>query len=802
MMGEAMRYAVRRVDNSSEELFGYSFKIKNIYGSNERQDVRPHVLKTFTSRVLFLIGPYSPETSYVASILTGTFGQIAISYSAAFSDFDSKAMLRTVPSNFYRVQALLELVKQLEWNYLAVISSYGHDGELDAKKFISKLSHIGVCLGEQIYLPKQSSADHNTFENAVVTIQKDPRIKAIILFTVNDDSRSIMKALKDKKLEYFYRIICAFGCTNYKEVVEEVGDVALGTISLDIHYKRDYKFEKHFLSLTPKSNNESYFIAFWEKVFNCSVNDGNLTNHSSGHTPCTGEEKLEEGKGYYPLTPVHTVIDAVYSVAYALKEFIKNSCHKNQQRMVNQTECLVKPSRSVQYTSKISRYLHKMSYQDGTLKDYDKSINERRYDIHLFVYERGQYKNKVIGKWVVNKTSKDQLHDSSKLYPLFEIDLIYLRENNSGSHFRARCSEQCNTGYVKVRDQNQMISQCCWNCQKCPPNHIVRNDSCIPCDEKERATESKCVPLPENYLKLGTNTGYPFQVVILLLSFGGLFLTLSVAILFVKFNENRIVRAYGRDLCYMILTGVAILFICPFPFLAKPSIISCIFRGSLPGIAFLTCYAPLFLKINRIYRIFLHAQTSVARPVLVSSKSLLLCSFGIVSVQFLLATIWLVSKMPYPDAAVPRKRKYIILTCTGESSPILMLLTVILSVIFMISSTILAFKTRHFPKNYNESKYIGITLYITCVSWALFLPSYFFASSENSDFLREYLMCTLCVLIGYITLLGLFGHKVKLLLCTSKEKLSQKSNGPPSISFSFEPTNNHEINRLTMDQNL
>ena len=406
MMGEAMRYAVRRADNSSEDLFGYSFAIKKIYESNEREDVRTHVLKTFTSRVIFLIGPYSPETSYVASILTGAFRQIAISNSAAFSDFDSKAMLRTIPSNFYRVQALLELMKRLEWNYLAVISSYGHDGELDAKKFISKLSRTGVCLGEQIYLPKQSSADHNTFENAVVTIQKDPRIKAIILFTINDDSRSIMKALKDKKLEHFYRIICAFGCTNYKEVVEEVGEVALGTISLDIHYTRDYKFEKHFLSLTPKSNNESYFIAFWEKVFNCSVNDGNLTNHSSGRTPCTGEEKLEEGKGYYPLTPVHTVIDAVYSVAYALKEFIKNSCHKNEQRMVNQTECFIKPSRSVQYTSKISRYLHKMCYQDGTLKDYDQSINECRYDIHLFVYEIGQYKNKVIGKWVVNKRVK------------------------------------------------------------------------------------------------------------------------------------------------------------------------------------------------------------------------------------------------------------------------------------------------------------------------------------------------------------------------------------------------------------
>ena len=802
MMGEAMKYAVDSVNKNIEELLGYSLKIKKIYGSDNEDDVLNNVLQTFLVKVPFLIGPYSAETSYEASILTGTFRQIAISYSAAFSDFDSKAMWRTVPSNFYRVQALLKLVERLEWNYVAVISSYGHDGELDAKKFISKLSHIGVCLGEQIYLPKQSSANHNSFDNAVVTIQKDQRIKAVILFTVNKDSRSIMKALKDKKLEQFYRIICAFGCINYREVVEEVEDVALGTISLDIHYRRDYEFEKHFLSLTPKSNNKTYFISFWEKVFNCSIDDVNMSNHFSGRIPCTGDEKLEEGKGYYPLTPVHTVIDAVYSFAYALKEFIRNVCHKDKEWMSDKTECVINPNNPEKYRTKIQNSLSKISYQDGTLKNAELLINGCQYDIHLFVKERGEYRSKYIGKWVVNKTDKDQLHDSSELDALFKIDLKNLKENGSDSDFRARCSEQCNVGYVKVRDQNQMISQCCWNCQKCPPNNIVQNDSCIPCDEKERAIESKCVPLPEHYLDMSTNTGYSFQVVILLLSFSGLFSTMFVAVLFIKFNGNRIVRAYGRDLCYMILAGVAILFICPFPFLAKPSTISCILRGSLPGVAFLTCYAPLFLKINRIYRIFLHAQTSVARPVLVSSKSLLLCSFGIVSVQFLLAAVWLVSKMPYPDAVVPRKQDYVILTCTGESSPILMLLNVILSVIFMVSSTVLAFKTRHFPKNYNESKYIGITLYITCVSWALFFPGYFFASSENSDFLREYLMCTLCVLIGYITLLGLFGPKIKLLLCTSKEKLSQKSNGPPSISFSFEPTNNHEINRLTMEQNM
>ena len=399
-----------------------------------------------------------------------------------------------------------------------------------------------------------------------------------------------------------------------------------------------------------------------------------------------------------------------------------------------------------------------------------------------------------------NKLNNSSQYDISELNPRFELKLTHLREYRSESHLRVICSKECNAGYVRIRDSNPQKSKCCWSCQQCPPNNIVRNDSCLSCDETEMVVAENCVRLPERYLDLNENPGQPFQVTMLILCVTGLSFTFFVIVIFVKFNGNRIVRAYGRDLCYLILTGVAMLFLCPFPFLVKPSTLSCVFRGSLPGVSFFACYAPLFLKINRIYRIFLHAQTSVARPALVSTKSLSLTSFGIVSLQFLLSAVWLVSKMPHPAPVVSRDRKYIILTCTGESSPMLMPLNLALSVIFMISSTILAFKTRNVPKNYNGSKYIGITLYITCVSWVLFFPGYFFASSGNLEFLREYLMCTICVLIGYITLLGLFGLKVKLLCCTSKEKLNEKSKEGRGYTFSFETSHTNDLNGLTMEQ--
>ena len=46
-MGEAMKYAGLSVNNNSQLLFGYTFEIKEIDGSNDEDDVRDNVLQTF-----------------------------------------------------------------------------------------------------------------------------------------------------------------------------------------------------------------------------------------------------------------------------------------------------------------------------------------------------------------------------------------------------------------------------------------------------------------------------------------------------------------------------------------------------------------------------------------------------------------------------------------------------------------------------------------------------------------------------------------------------------------------------------
>ena len=115
----------------------------------------------------------------------------------------------------------------------------------------------------------------------------------------------------------------------------------------------------------------------------------------------------------------------------------------------------------------------------------------------------------------------------------------------------------------------------------------------------------ECQQLPQVFINIENN---PFAITILCLTGLGICSIFIITVIFIRFNNTRVIRSSGRDLSDMILVGITVTFSCPFVFLTKPSVAICALRGLLPGAGFLTCYAPLFLKTNRIYRIFLYAK--------------------------------------------------------------------------------------------------------------------------------------------------------------------------------------------------
>lgn len=114
------------------------------------------------------------------------------------------------------------------------------------------------------------------------------------------------------------------------------------------------------------------------------------------------------------------------------------------------------------------------------------------------------------------------------------------------------------------------------------------------------------------------------------------------------------------------------------------------------------------------------------------------------------------------------------------------------NLLLIIICSFYAFKTRKLPDNFNESRYIALSVYTTLVIWTVFLPSYFV---NNRAFHQVILLTSATLLNGTVNLMCLYIPKIYATLGSdSNIKFSYKT---PST------TNSHELAKCmsTLSQN-
>ena len=94
--------------------------------------------------------------------------------------------------------------------------------------------------------------------------------------------------------------------------------------------------------------------------------------------------------------------------------------------------------------------------------------------------------------------------------------------------------------------------------------------------------------------------------------------------------------------------------------------------------------------------------------------------------------IWFLVEPPdtrhfFPD---PNRKSDVILKCKVKDARILE--SLVYNILLITLSTIYAIKTRKIPENFNESKFIGFTMYTTCIIWLAFIPL-FFGTGNNFE---------------------------------------------------------------------
>ena len=89
------------------------------------------------------------------------------------------------------------------------------------------------------------------------------------------------------------------------------------------------------------------------------------------------------------------------------------------------------------------------------------------------------------------------------------------------------------------------------------------------------------------------------------------------------------------------------------------------------------------------------------------------------------------------------------------------------NIFLVVLCTVYAIKTRNFPENFNEAKFIGFSMYTTCVIWAAFIPLYFGSGHK---------VITLCLSTSFsATVLLLFLFLPKVYIIVFKPENNQRS---------------------------
>uniref|UniRef100_A0A8C4X4R4 Glutamate receptor, metabotropic 8a n=1 Tax=Erpetoichthys calabaricus TaxID=27687 RepID=A0A8C4X4R4_ERPCA len=455
----------------------------------------------------------------------------------------------------------------------------------------------------------------------------------------------------------------------------------------------------------------------WEENFGCKL--GSHGKRVGNLKKCTGLEKIGRDSSYEQEGKVQFVIDAVYSMAHALHNMHKEHCPGYVglcARMSNiDGKELLHNIRSVNFNGSA-----------GTPVIFNENGDAPgRYDI--FQYQstnRSTTEYKIIGHWT------DQLH----------LNMNEMHWTTGDSSIPASvCSVPCKPG---ERKKTVKGVPCCWHCERCEGYHYqVDEFSCELCPYDQRPNENRttCQPIP--IIKLEWHS--PWAVVPVFISMLGIIGTTFVIVTFVKYNDTPIVRASGRELSYVLLTGIFLCYAITFLMIAAPDTAVCSFRRIFLGLGMCFSYAALLTKTNRIHRIFEQGKKSVTAPKFISPASQLVITFSLISFQLLGVLIWFAVDPPHiivdygeqrtPDPQNARG----VLKC--DISDLSLICSLGYSILLMVTCTVYAIKTRGVPETFNEAKPIGFTMYTTCIIWLAFIPI-FFGTAQSAE--RMYIQTT------------------------------------------------------------
>lgn len=239
---------------------------------------------------------------------------------------------RTVPPDNYQVEVLADLVQKFNWTYVSLVSSEGQYGDSGSTAFQREARARNICIPIIEEVPHH--ADDAKFDEIFANLHEKDNAKGVVLFLREEDARGILAAAKRSNRTHNFVFLAPDAWGRQQKLVEGLEDVAEGAITVELTSQNIEEFNEYMMNLTPATNKRNpWFREYWEKLFQCKVDDESHRGYNNGYTynatevPCSQHLRLDASVGYTQEPKVQFVVDAVYAFAYALDSLINDYCY-------------------------------------------------------------------------------------------------------------------------------------------------------------------------------------------------------------------------------------------------------------------------------------------------------------------------------------------------------------------------------------------------------------------------------------------------------------------------------------------
>ncbi|KAM6174119.1 taste receptor type 1 member 2 [Erethizon dorsatum] len=746
---QAMRFAVEEINNQSSLLpgvqLGYEI-VDSCYQTNNVQPVLYFLAQTdyflpinkdysyYIPRVVAVIGPDNSESTITVANFLSLFLLPQISYSAITDRLRDKllypAMLRTVPSASHHIEAMVQLMLHFRWNWIVVLMSnddYGRDNSQLLRDRLARGNDICIAFQEVLPMPQPEQ---------VMTAAEVRQLEGILLKLKQATARVVVVFSPELALHNFFREALRQNITDTVWIASESW-----AIDPVLHKLTGLQNTWTFLGITIQAVAMPGFSEF--RVRRSEAPPEQPPNKNSSRATCNQECEacLNVTKSFNTILTLsgervaYCVYSAVYAVAHALHSLLSCSPYHCTKKTI--------------YPWQLLREIRK--------------VNFPLLGNQIFFDEQGDvpmHLDIVQWQW---RLRQNPFQSVASYYPMQQqLKMV----GNISWHTRdnkvpmSMCSKNCQQGQIK---KNVGIHPCCFECIDCLPgtfhNQTADEYECQSCPTTmwSNKKDTSCFKRKLAFLEWYEAP----TIIVAVLAILGFLSTLAILIIFWRHFQTPMVRSAGGPMCFLMLMPLLLAFGMVPVYVGPPTVLTCICRQAFFTLCYSVCISCITVRSFQIVCIFKMAShlpraygfwvryhgPYVFVAVITALKGVIVAS------NMLTTTI---KPMGHTD---PEDPSMMILSCHPNYRNGLLFNTSMDLFLSMVGF-IFAYLGKELPTNYNEAKFITLSMtfsFTSSVSLCTFMSVY-------SGVLVTIMDLLVTVLNFLAICLGYFGPKCYMIL--------------------------------------